>query len=183
MSILPYVGLLFFSAVEGDVVFAGAVVLAHLGRLNPTAVFITGSLGAWGGDQFYFYSARGPFVRWLNKFSKIASRQRAVEVRIRHHARKLILSVRFLPGLRIVIPIACAYAGISSVEFSALSYISALAWAGALMLFIYWLGPKSLAALGLKAWWAVIIPAVVVILFFKWLSRTKTGELPPRDQE
>ena len=29
----------------------------------------------------------------------------------------------------------------------------------------------SLAALGLKAWWAPIIPAVLIVGFFRWLAR------------
>ena len=183
MRLLTYLGLLFFSAVEGDVVFSGAVVLAFLGRLNPVGVFIAGSSGAWGGDQFYFYAARGPLTRWLDKFPKVANRRRAIESRMRHHATKFILAVRFLPGLRIAIPLACAYSGISAIRFSTLSYISALAWASAILLFISWLGPNSLGALGIKVWWAPIIPAVVVILFFKWLSRIDTRESPPTDRE
>jgi membrane protein DedA with SNARE-associated domain len=183
MQFLPYLGLLILSAIEGDVVYSSAVVMAHLGRLNPIAVFLSGSIGAWCGDQFYFYAARGRLTRWLDKFPKISNRRRAVEARMRYHATKLILAVRFLPGLRIAIPLACAYSGVSSIRFSALSYISALAWAGALMLFILWLGPKSLATFGLKVWWAPVIPAVIVILFFKWLSRTETGETSSKDRD
>jgi membrane protein DedA with SNARE-associated domain len=177
VNILPYLGILVAAAVEGEVVYAGAVVMVFLGRLNALGVLISGSIGGWAGDQFYFYAARGPLSNWLNRFAAIARRRRAIQERMRRHANKFILAVRFLPGLRIAIPLACAYAGIPPVQFSTLSFLSALAWAGAIMFVIRSLGPTSLSALGIKAWWAPLIPAVIVVVFFRWLSRVgPTGE-------
>ena len=171
MNILPYLGILVAAAVEGEVVYSSAVVMVFLGRLNPIGVLLSGSIGGWAGDQFYFYAARGPLSNWLNRFGKIAQRRRAIQERMRRHANKFILAVRFLPGLRIAIPLACAYAGIPPLQFSVLSFLSALAWATAIMFVIRSLGPTSLSALGIKAWWAPVIPAFIVVVFFRWLSR------------
>ena len=180
MNILPYLGILVAAALEGEVVYSSAVVLVFLGKLNAVGVLISGAAGGWAGDQFYFYAARGPLCNWLNGFPKIARRRRAIQERMHRHATKFILAVRFLPGLRMAIPIACAYAGISPFHFSGLSFLSAMAWASAIMLVIRSLGPTSLSALGIKAWWAPAIPAVIVILFFRWLSSvspaTETSE-------
>ena len=57
------------------------------------------------------------------------------------------------------------------LRFTALSLISSLAWAAAVMSFIVWLGPTSLAELGLRAWWTPLVPATLVVLFSWWLSR------------
>jgi hypothetical protein len=47
------------------------------------------------------------------------------------------------------------------------------------MVVVLELGPTSLSALGLKAWWAPAIPALIVVLFFRWLARTgPQGERP-----
>ena len=184
MNILPYFGILFAAAVEGEVVYAGAVVMVFLGRLNLFGVLASGSIGGWAGDQFYFYAARGRLSNWLNRFPKVARRRAAIQSRMHRHATKFIVAVRFLPGLRIAIPIACAYAGISPLQFSGLSFISAVAWASAIMFIIHSLGPTSLSALGIKAWWAPLIPAAIVILFFRWLSRvgpTSEQQAAPRD--
>jgi membrane protein DedA with SNARE-associated domain len=179
MAIYPYLGILTAAAVEGEVVYVSAVVMASLGRLDPLAVLLSGSVGGWAGDQFWFYAARGRLRSWLNRFDKIARRRRAIQQRMQRHATKLILAVRFLPGLRIAIPLACAYSGISAVHFSGLSFISALGWASAIMFVIGWLGPTSLSALGIRAWWAPAIPAVIVVLFFRWLSRAGPPGEPP----
>ena len=179
MNILPYLGILVAAAVEGEVVYAGAVVMVFLGRLNPFGVLISGSIGGWAGDQFFFYAARGKLSNWLDRFSKIARRRRAIQERMHRHATKLILAVRFLPGLRIAIPLACAYAGISPFLFSGLSFISAVAWATAIMFVIRSLGPTSLSALGIKAWWAPAIPAIVVVVFFRLLARVEPARKMP----
>jgi len=179
MKLIPYLGILTAAAIEGEVVYVSAVVMVTLGRLDPFGVLLSGSVAGWAGDQFWFYAARGRLSSWLNKFEKVARRRRAIQDRMQRHATKLILAVRFLPGLRIAIPLACAYSGVSAVYFSGLSFISALSWASAIMFVIEWLGPTSLSALGVKAWWAPAIPAVIVVLFFRWLSRTgPKGELP-----
>ncbi|PYS35309.1 MAG: hypothetical protein DMG14_27280 [Acidobacteria bacterium] len=179
MAIYPYLGIVTAAAVEGEVVYVSAVVMASLGRLDPLAVLLSGSIGGWVGDQFWFYAARGSLRSWLNRFDRIARRRRAIQQRMQRHATKLILAVRFLPGLRIAIPLACAYSGISAAHFSGLSFISALGWASAIMFVIGWLGPTSLSALGIQAWWAPIIPAVIVVLFFRWLSKAGPPGEPP----
>src|SRR5262245_51776828 len=177
-NLLPYFGVFFAAAVEGEVVYSLAVVSVYLGLLNPFGVLIAGSVGGWAGDQFFYYLARGRARRWLNRFEKIARRRKQIQSRMKRHATKFLLALRFLPGLRIAIPVACAYAGISKVQFSSLSFISAVAWASAIMLAIMWLGPKSMEAFGVKAWWTPFIPAVLLVAFFRWLSKTTTVDEP-----
>ena len=176
---LPYLVILVAAAIEGEVVYVSAAVAASLGKLDALGVLLSGSVGGWAGDQFWFYAARGPLSSWLNRFENVARRRRAIQNRMHRHATKLILGVRFLPGLRVAIPIACAYSGVTAVRFSGLSFISALAWAIAIMFTIVELGPSSLSALGLKTWWAPAIPAVIVVLFFRWLSRAGPQGDPP----
>ena len=181
MTIYPYIGIVTAAAIEGEVVYVSAVVMASLGRLDPVAVLLSGSVGGWAGDQFWFYVARGRLSAWLNRFEKVARRRRAIQQRMQRHATKLILAVRFLPGLRIAIPLACAYSGVSAIHFSGLSFVSALGWASAIMFVIGWLGPTSLSALGIKAWWAPAIPAVIIVLFFRWLSQAGPRGEPPAE--
>ena len=56
------------------------------------------------------------------------------------------------------------------LRFSLLNLVSAFAWAGAIMLVVVKIGPGALAAIGIKGWWAPIIPAVMVLLFVRWLA-------------
>lgn len=83
----------------------------------------------------------------------------------------MILACRFLPGLRIAIPAACAYAEVAPLRFTALSLLSSLGWAALVTGLVSWLGPASFAELGLRAWWTPLIPAALVIAFSAWLAR------------
>src|ERR1051326_1514485 len=74
MNILPYLIIVVFAAVEGEVVYSSAVVGVFLGRLNAVGVLLSGSIGGWAGDQFFFYAARGPLSNWINGFTTIARR-------------------------------------------------------------------------------------------------------------
>ena len=170
---LPYLGIFLSAVIEGEIVFTSAAVLVHLGYLNAYGVFIAGALGGSGGDQFYFYALRTRLGPWLDRFPSIARRRDSIAHRVKLRAVWIVLASRFLPGLRIAIPAACAYSGVGGVKFSTLSVISGAAWAGAIMLIVTFLGPASLRELGLRAWWAPIIPAALVALFFKWLARNK----------
>ena len=184
-----YVGIFLSAAIEGEIVYVSAVVAAVFGaipiklwnteyvvKLNPIAVLVAGAMGGSAGDQFYFYALRSGLVRWLDRFPAIVKRRDKIRDRVLQHANLMILMSRFLPGLRIAIPAACAYAGVSPFRFTALSIFSGIAWAAALMGVIMYLGPKSLGELGVQAWWTPVIPAVLVILFFQWLSRTESRD-------
>jgi membrane protein DedA with SNARE-associated domain len=177
---LAYLGVFVATVVEGEVVFVGATVLVHQGRLHPLGVFTAAALGGSVGDQLYFYALRGRLSRWVDRFPTWAWRRDAVVDRVSGHASAMILASRFLPGLRVAIPAACAYAGVAPVRFTTLSLVSSLAWAAAVMAFIVWLGPASLAELGMRMWWTPLVPAGLLLLFGWWLSRHSSFSVPGR---
>ena len=74
-GLLPYVGVFVATVVEGEVVFVGATVLVHQGRLDPAGVFAAAALGGSVGDQLYFYALRGRLHRWLDRFPTWARRR------------------------------------------------------------------------------------------------------------
>lgn len=174
VDLLKYVGIFASAAIEGEVVYVAAVVLAFLGKLNPVGVLVAGACGGSFGDQAYFYLLRtARLSHWLDRFPSLIRRRDRIRDKVRRHANKLILGSRFLPGLRIAIPAACAYTGIEPLQYSTLSLISGFAWASAIMLLVMYLGPTSLHQLGIQAWWAPAIPAVLVLAFFRWLGRAR----------
>jgi undecaprenyl-diphosphatase len=178
---LAYLTVFVAAALEGDVVFVTASVLVGRGELNPLGVLIAGALGGSTGDQFYYYVLRGRLHRWLERVPRVARHQRAIVSRVRRHSTFMALACRFLPGLRVAIPAACAYAGVRPLKFSALNLVSALAWASAIMSTVAWGGPAALGWIGLKGWWALGVPAVMIVLFFVWLGKASRalGVEPP----
>ena len=168
---LPYLTIVAFAVLEGEIYYSKVCADAVAGKLNWVGVWCAGAIGGSLGDQFWFYLLRGR-IHWLDRFPKLAKYRDRVSAHVHAHEALMVLSGRFLPGLRTAIPIACAYANVPPLKFSALNLVSGFTWAGAIMLFVK-LGSNALTAFGLNAWWGPLIPAVFVILFFRWLSRPK----------
>ena len=166
---LIYLSIYIAAIIEGEIYYSKVCADAIAGRLHWLPVLLAGALGGATGDQAWFYVLRGR-IHWLDRFERLRKYREAVSARVHSHETGMLLASRFLPGLRTAIPIACAYAGVRPLKFSMLNLTSALAWASAIMLFVK-TGSRALTAFGLTAWWGPLIPAVVVVVFFRWLGR------------
>ncbi|MBW8862847.1 MAG: VTT domain-containing protein [Acidobacteria bacterium] len=169
--IAQYLTIIIFAIIECEIYYSKVYAYAMIGKLNWAGVWCAGAIGGAAGDQIWFYVLRGR-IHWLDRFPMLARYRDAVSERVHQSETVMVLAGRFLPGLRTAIPVACAYANVSPVKFSSLNLVSAFAWAGSIMLFVK-LGSRTLVAFGLNAWWGPLIPAVLVIGFFRWLSRPK----------
>src|SRR5881409_880472 len=158
---LSYLPIYIAAILEGEVYYSKVCADAVSGRLNWVLVLLAGALGGSTGDQMWFYILRGR-LHWLDRFPRLRKYHDRVIAHVHSHETGLVLVSRFLPGLRTAIPIACAYAGMR-----ALNLISAFAWAAAIMAFVKG-GSSTLTAFGLDAWWGPFIPAVMIVLFFRW---------------
>ena len=168
---LAYLPIYIAAIIEGEIYYSKVCADAMVGKLFWAGVLVAGALGGATGDQLWFYILRG-HLHWLDRYPKLAKYRQSVSERVHSHETAIILVSRFLPGLRTAIPIACAYANVRPLKFSSLNLISAFAWAGAIMLFVK-TGTRTLTAFGLTAWWGPLIPAAIVILFFRWLARPR----------
>jgi len=171
MHTLAYLSVFVAAAVEGETVFVIASVAVATGSLNYWGVLVAGALGASTGDQFFFYAFRGPLRHWVDRIAGLRRRKDALASLVRSHAIPLAASCRFLPGLRIAIPVACASAGVSPRVFSPISLASSFAWAAAILGLIAAAGPAVSHDLGLARNWALGVSAGVVLLVFLALRR------------
>jgi membrane protein DedA with SNARE-associated domain len=114
---------------EGETILVLAGLAAHLGYLNLPLVILAAFLGSLSGDQLYFYLGRKhSFYILKHKPAwepRIAKFNRLLE---RYHTL-LILSFRFLYGLRTVSPFAMGMSSVSTSRFVVLNAIGAFAWA------------------------------------------------------
>jgi membrane protein DedA with SNARE-associated domain len=169
--LLQYFAIYIAAVLEGEIYYSKVCADAVAGRLLWPAVLAAGALGGATGDQLWFYILRGR-IHYLDRFPRLARYRDRVIERVRSNEAGLVLIGRFLPGLRTAIPIACAYARMNPFKFSVLNLISAVAWAGSIMAFVKG-GSSTLSAFGLNRWWGPLIPAAIVVAFFRWLSRPR----------
>jgi len=173
---LAYMAVFVAAVLEGEVVFITASVLVSLGKLDALGVFVAGALGGSTGDQIVFYLLRRRVDRWIDRAPLLAKYHKTVVDRVRQHSGLMAFGCRFMPGLRVMIPAACAYADVSSLTFSGLNLLGAFAWAGSIMLVVGFIGPAAAEQLGLSGWWGLLVPGAMVFLFLRWLGR------PPRPE-
>ena len=172
---LIYLGIFIAAAVEGEMVFVAASVSVALGHLDFWGVLIAGALGGSSGDQFFFYAFRGPFKDLMERFPRLARKRDAIGQVVEAYAIPLTAACRFLPGLRIAIPAACAATSIPAWLFTSISLFSAFGWAAAIIGLIAGAGPNALNRLGMARNWALGASAIVVLAVFIVLGRITLG--------
>jgi membrane protein DedA with SNARE-associated domain len=176
-TVMPYAGIFAAAMIEGEVAFVIAATLVGRGYLDPIGVVIAGAAGASAGDQFYFYMLRGRLRRWLDRFETIARRGHRLAATVRQHQVPTVLLIRFAPGLRIALAAACAYSGVSPLRFSILNLVSAVCWAIGLLAIVAWLGPTYLSSLGISGWWSAVVPALIIVVVFRFLGKVERDVL------
>ncbi len=170
-GLLPYAVVMIAAAVEGEVAYIGAATLVAMGKLDAVGVCASGAVGAAIGDQIYFYVCRGRLQRWLEKYPAVHRKAAPLVERVRRHDWLWVLLIRFAPGLRIAIAVACACANVSPRRFTLLNFLSAIVWAIALVILVGWFGPTYLAQFGLDGWKGAVAMGLVVIGLFALLGR------------
>jgi membrane protein DedA with SNARE-associated domain len=178
---LAYVAVFLAALVEGEIFFIAAAVLVGQGSLNPLGVVAAGTLGAATGDQLPFYLLRCHVRTWLDRIPAVRRVSGTLVGAVRRRRALLPFLIRFAPGLRIAISSACAYADVPPLIFSTCSMLGALVWATCIVVVVGWLGPEFLSRLGISGWWAVLVPAVVILLLLKtiaWENRHRVEEGP-----
>jgi len=171
---LAYVVVFLAALIEGEVVFVAAATLAGQGSLDPLGVVAAGTLGAAAGDQIPFYLLRYRVRSWLDRLPAMRRVSGRLIVAVSRRGALLSFLIRFAPGLRIAIASACAYADVPPLIFSTCSVLGALVWATCIVGVVGWLGPEFLSRLGLSGWWAILVPALILLSLLKaiaWSSR------------
>jgi len=172
-----YLTIMAAAVVEGEVTYVAASAIVAAGQLDPLAVIIAGALGAALGDQFYFYLLRGRIARWVGRFPALTNRAGPLVARVRRHDVLMVLLIRFAPGLRVALAAACAWAEVPPLKFSVLNGVTAFVWAVVVMALVAWIGPASLAAVGLTGWKAAVLAGLVIVACFHLAGRLERRAL------
>lgn len=114
---------------EGETVLVMAGFAAHGGYLQLPWVIAVAVAGGTLGDQLYFYLGRRYGHRMLVRMPRLRRRVARVKVLLRRYHLPLILSIRFMYGLRTVGPFAFGVSRLGRVRFFVLNLAGALLWA------------------------------------------------------
>ncbi len=133
---------------EGETVLVLAGAAASRAHLSLPIVIAVATVASFAGDQFFFHLGRSYGSKLLQRFPSLeASTARARGLVERHHT-PVILSIRFLYGLRIAGPIAIGMSGVSWPRFFVLNLAGAIVWALLIASVGYWSGHALASLLG-----------------------------------
>lgn len=114
---------------EGETILVMAGFAAHSGYLELPWVIAIAAVGGTLGDQLYFYLGRRYGPQILARFPRLQPRAAKVAALLQRYHLPLIISIRFMYGLRTVGPLVFGMSRLGRMRFFALNLTGALLWA------------------------------------------------------
>jgi len=113
---------------EGESLLVLGSYFAHRGYLDLGGVMLTAFVGAVCGDQLFFHLGRRHAKGLLERFPKLRDKVNVALRRVEDHQVKVVLSMRFLWGLRIALPVALGLTNMSARRYLLVNLLSAAIW-------------------------------------------------------
>jgi membrane protein DedA with SNARE-associated domain len=123
-----YLAVVIFAFLEGETAMLLAGYAAQQGFLDLRLVLVLGFIGAFAGDQLWFYLARRHGGQWLARRPELVAKATKAKSLLERHATLFILSFRFIYGLRNLGAVAVALSDVPTRRFVVLNAIAALLW-------------------------------------------------------
>ncbi len=167
-----YAAILIGTFLEGETILALGGLAAHRGVLWLPGVMLCAFIGSVCSDQLFFFLGRRRGAAFVAKRPRLRPRVEQAQALVRRYDTLLILSFRFLYGLRNVTPLALGMSGISPVKFALLNAVGAAVWAVAIAALGWSVGRAAKAMLGhLERYELGIAAAIITAGVLLWLRR------------
>jgi membrane protein DedA with SNARE-associated domain len=124
-----YLAVFIGTFLEGEVILALAGLAAHQGLMSFPVVVAVAVVGGFAGDQFLFFLGRHYGDNVVARFPKLAAKVPRVKALLRRWDAPLVITIRFMYGVRIAGPIVIGAAGIAPWRLAVFNFIGALIWA------------------------------------------------------
>jgi len=118
--------------IEGETFLLLGGYAAHGGYLELPWVILAAFTGSLMGDQLFYFLGRIKGQSMLDKRPHWQARSKKIFILLHRHQNWLILSFRFMYGLRAVTPFLIGASGVSIPRFVILNIIGAAIWAVAI---------------------------------------------------
>ena len=133
---------------EGETVLVLGGLAAHQGYLALPGVWAAAFFSTLCADLVWFHLGRAKGPALLEKRPAWKARSEKLFARVHRHQNLVLLSFRFVYGLRTLTPLALGATGISRLRFLLLDFLGAGAWAAAYAALGYLFGRTAQALLG-----------------------------------
>jgi membrane protein DedA with SNARE-associated domain len=163
---------------EGETVLTLGGFAAHRGYLQLPLVIVTAAVGGFLGDQCYFLLGRRFGEHIFQCFPTFEPRAGRVTRLLDRYNLLVILSIRFLYGLRTVGPLVIGMSEVSWQRFLLLNLLGAILWSTAFASLGYVFGNLVEVVLGevrqVEKWVfaAILIVGIAIAFLHRWQRRS-----------
>lgn len=135
-----YLAVALGSFLEGEAVLLAGSLAAFQGHLDLKAVMLIATLGSFLGDLPYFFAGRRYGDSVVARFPSVGCQRERLDRLLHRRHSLVVLSLRFLYGLRIAGLLALGMSKLSTFRFLCLDFIGAMIWAVAVCAAGYGIG-------------------------------------------
>ncbi|HVL76452.1 MAG TPA: DedA family protein [Noviherbaspirillum sp.] len=136
------------SFLEGEAVLLAGSFAAYAGHLDLPLVLAIAALASFLGDLPYFFAGRRYGSAVLQRFPALHARKGRLDKLLQRHHVLLVLSLRFLYGLRIAGLLTLGMSRMSAWRFLALDFLGAVIWSSTVCATGYGVGRLAQAMFG-----------------------------------
>jgi len=168
--------------IEGETVLILAGFACHQGYLDLRYVMIMALLGSFAGDQFFFLLGKLQKNIWFIKGPVWETRSEKAKRLLERHQILIILSSRFLYGMRMLLPYLIGLSRVKASRFVLLNIAGALVWSSLIGSLGYLFGNIMVLIMGNVKKYEFMIMALVlglglcVWLISVWRRMPKSGK-------
>ena len=168
-----YLAIFIGTLLEGETILVLGGFAAHHHMLWLPGVMLAAFAGSIASDQVFFYLGRRHGERLLARRPAWQPAIARVRGLLDRRATLVILSFRFLYGLRNVTPFALGMSHVSTARFTVLNAIGAAVWAVTIALLGWAIGAAAKQMIGhVERYERSVMAAIVVVGVLLWLWHT-----------
>ncbi len=169
-----YYGILVWTFLEGETIVIIAGLMAPKIGLDLRLIALCAFTGGLLSDQLMFLLGKFKGEKLLHRFPGLARRMEKATVLFKKYDTLLILSFRFVYGVRNITPIMLGISGVSYKKFFFLNILGAAVWATSFTYGGYYAGQSFLAFV---AWVGhgifYVIVGILALLALLWFIRSQ----------
>ncbi len=167
-----YLAIFIGTFLEGETILVLGGIAAYTGHLQLRWVIGAAFLGSLTGDQLFFYLGRKHYHLVLSRLPSWKTRIDKVHALLERYRTLLILSFRFLYGLRTVSPFMIGMSTVPTARFVILNIVGAFVWALAVGSGGYFFGSAIESVIGhFKRYEATFFALAAIAALTIWIVR------------
>jgi membrane protein DedA with SNARE-associated domain len=160
-----YLAIFIGSIFEGEIIVFLGGLLSHQGNFNFIFVIILAFCGAIIGDMSCFLLGRYQGIKLINRFKWVREKIEKSLIYVEKNSRNLAFTMRFLYGLKSIIPFTLGITKIQTKTFFYFNTLGAFLWTILVVAFGYLFGGIIETILGKLRNHQVVFVIIIILVF------------------